>query len=469
MTSRHLAAGLLTIALVACGGLGDARFSDVRVENVELSAPTDGAAPESVVFDLAWDNSFRDQLNHDAAWVFVKLRTSGEAWRHARLSTGAADHAVAVDNGVPVVIEPAADGVGAFLYRSADGFTSIDWDGVTLGLDLAASDIDGAGIVDVAVIALEMVYVPEGPFLVGDGTDVDALLAAQLHAARTARPYRIDDEAALTLGGGGEGSVGNHDRSMPAGTRQQYWDDFSATQDQLLPASFPKGSAPFYAMKHELTQGDYARFLDLLDISQRAARNPAREAYADDPHRYAISAEAPFRVAPYNRAANWLSWMDLAAFADWSGLRPMTELEYEKAARGDRPPAAGEFAWGPEAPPAGKYNLQDPDTAEELVVNQEEGANVAFDGTVGLASTISGPLRVAAFLPLATSRLGFGAGTAAPSGAMISFRPPRRWSRIGMRIVRVSSSGLARSDITQQPPAPRCRPRPRSPGPPPSS
>jgi hypothetical protein len=40
-----------------------------------------------------------------------------------------------------------------------------------------------------------------------------------------------------------------------------------------------------------------------------------------------------------------------------------------------------------------------------------------------------------------SSRRGFGVGAAGPSGIMISLRPPRRCSRIGMRIVRVSSCG----------------------------
>ena len=35
-----------------------------------------------------------------------------------------------------------------------------------------------------------------------------------------------------------------------------------------------------------------------------------------------------------------------------------------------------------------------------------------------------------------SSRLGFGAGVATPSGVMISFRPPRRCRRIGMRMTR---------------------------------
>ena len=66
-----------------------------------------------------------------------------------------------------------------------------------------------------------------------------------------------------------------------------------------------------------------------------------------------------------------------------------------------------------------------------------------------------------------SSRRGFGAGTAAPSGVMISFRPPRRCSRIGMRMVRVSTSRPTRSVITLRPPARvRTRPEQEPPGPP---
>lgn len=45
-------------------------------------------------------------------------------------------------------------------------------------------------------------------------------------------------------------------------------------------------------------------------------------------------------------SANDLSWMDGAVLADWAALRPFTELEFEKAARGPVVPVADEFAWG---------------------------------------------------------------------------------------------------------------------------
>jgi hypothetical protein len=44
-----------------------------------------------------------------------------------------------------------------------------------------------------------------------------------------------------------------------------------------------------------------------------------------------------------------LSWADGAAFAAWAGLRPMTELELEKAVRGSREPLPDEIGpsyWG---------------------------------------------------------------------------------------------------------------------------
>lgn len=34
------------------------------------------------------------------------------------------------------------------------------------------------------------------------------------------------------------------------------------------------------------------------------------------------------------------------AYLNWSGLRPMTELEYEKSCRGERAAFANEMAWG---------------------------------------------------------------------------------------------------------------------------
>ena len=406
--ARFVALALLMALVVGCGGFGVDGYSDVRIENVTLRMPSTDAQPASIIFDIAWENSFRDDLNWDAVWVFVKFHEPGQPWRHAGISPAPSAHRIGENNGVLATLTPSKDGRGIFLHRADTGFSSIDWDQVSLSWPLIGDGVARSTSVEIEVIALQMVNIPEGPFMVGDGTTVEALVAAQFERGVSQQSFEISSEAAITLGGGGENSLGNHDRRVSSATSQQFWDDFSNETKQTLPDEFPKGFRSFYVMKNELTQGDYAHFLNLIDPSQQGTRNPASSVPVGEGHRYAISSSAEFRVMPYNRAANWLSWMDVAAFADWSGLRPMSELEFEKAARGDRYPNPGEFAWGPEVPPAGKYVLQDEDTPEELIPNQATGANVAFDGTIGLESSVSGPLRASAFVPLATSRLSFG-------------------------------------------------------------
>ena len=403
---------LVCVSLLIAGGCstfgGDDATSDVSIDNAVVEMPLTDGQQAHIVFDIAWGNSFRDQLNYDAVWVFAKYREPDGGWHHATMVAEPSAHAIGANNEVLASLVPAADGRGVFLYRGDDGFGSIDWDRVSLAWDFEADGLHRTASVEIAVLGIEMVYVPEGPFMLGDGMTVEGRFAAQFERGRSGRPYEVLSEEALVLGGSAEDSLGNHARRVSSATPQQFWDDFGASTEQRLPAEFPKGFAAYYVMKHEITQGEYARFLDLLDGSQRGTRNPAIDVPPNESHRYAISRSAPFRVAPHNRAANFLSWMDVAAFADWSGLRPMTELEFEKAGRGDRPPDMGEFAWGPETPPAGKYSLQDEGTPAELITNQHEGANVAFDGTIGLASSIAGPLRTGAFVPLARSRVEFG-------------------------------------------------------------
>ena len=397
------------LGAAGCSMLGGGAYSDVAVGNVELAMPPGRGQSAAVAFDISWGNSFRDELNWDAVWVFVKFREPTGAWRHASLSTTAAEHGVGSNNGVLARVVPTDDGRGAFLHRAEDGFGPIEWNEVRLAWDLEADGVDPSASVDIEVIALEMVYIPEGSFLLGDGMSVQGQVSAQFERGRDNRPFEVTSEAAISLGGSFASNLGNHDRQVSRSTAQQFWDDFGVAATRTLPAGFPKGHAAFYVMKHEIAQGEYARFLNMLDRSQQETRNPALNVRPSEQYRYAISRSAPFRVTPHNRAANYLSWMDIAAFADWSGLRPMSELEFEKAARGDREPQAGEFAWGPELPPAGKYTLENADTPEETVANQRAGrVNVAFEGTVGVASNISGPMRTGAFFPKANSRLEFG-------------------------------------------------------------
>ena len=256
----------------ACGGLGSDTLSEVRVENVSLQMPQLSAQPARIVFDIEWPSSFRDELNRDALWLFVKFREPAQSYRHARLVTEPTGHRVADNNGVLATLQPSDDGLGVFLYRAEEGFGAIDWDGVSLSWDLSVDGVARESTIDLEIIALQMVYVPEGPYLLGDGTTVDALLAAQFESGTSGRPHEVTGETEIVLGGGSAGSIGNNNRRTASDTPQQFRDDFSTGDARTLPASFPKGYAGFYVMKNELTQGDYARFLNLLDASQQVAR-----------------------------------------------------------------------------------------------------------------------------------------------------------------------------------------------------
>jgi formylglycine-generating enzyme required for sulfatase activity len=141
-------------------------------------------------------------------------------------------------------------------------------------------------------------------------------------------------------------------------------DDFNYVTSKELPLTFPNGYNAFYCMKYEVTQGQYVDFLNSLTRPQQ--ENRCRVTTVGN----YMSGTAGGHDTPQSRntvqlvedqddllprvfatvtpdcACNWILWPDLAAFADWSGLRPMTELEFEKACRGPLKPVPNEYAWG---------------------------------------------------------------------------------------------------------------------------
>jgi len=119
----------------------------------------------------------------------------------------------------------------------------------------------------VKIFAIEMVYVTQGSFYVGDGTTTD-VEGQFCSGTNTTKPFQIISEGALTLGGGGASSLGNNNaRGMPNDSSVS--DDFNDTTSQALPATFPKGYNAFYMMKYDLTQGQYRDFLNTLTRTQQ--------------------------------------------------------------------------------------------------------------------------------------------------------------------------------------------------------
>ena len=374
-----------------------------------------------VQFNITWQNSWRiGPDRRDAAWVFVKYRTSDGAWGHCSLNntghTSPSGSTIA-----PGLVAPASafnastnPAVGVFIHRSADGSGTFTANGAQLLWNYSVNGVSLVDVTEIRVFAIEMVYVPQGAFFVGNGgTEVGSFTDGAWTSGATI-PRQITSEGAITIGQvagnlWGTSSVGSSTIG-PAGP---------------LSAAFPKGFAAFYCMKYEVTQQGYVDFLNTLTYNQQVTRTatvPTSAAgsaamFTSNTNRNGIDIQTP-GVASTNPAVyacnldgdafygeagsdgtdiacNFLSWGDLTAYLDWSGLRPLTELEFEKACRGTLPPVADAFPWGT-AIAGSAYTLANAGATNEGIATNYSTilGNASYGTTVG---TIGGPLRVGIF------------------------------------------------------------------------
>jgi len=261
------------------------------------------------------------------------------------------------------------DGKGVFLYSSENfvgDFTSnnnmLKWYYVNDGV----SDDD---IVEVKLFAIEMVYVPEGSYFLGTPTNE----IGSFKSGSTTDPYEITSENTII--------VGDNDLNYLTNSKDSWPDGNSGDRNGPIPEAFPKGFDAFFMMKYEITQEQYVDFLNMLTRTQQNSHTQT-DISGTSPQYYrpyvmSKTKSPAFRngirvldVFPSSGslnfycdlnnnnipnenddgltiACNYLSWADDAAFSDWAGLRPMTEMEYEKAARGaGQSPANWEEAGG---------------------------------------------------------------------------------------------------------------------------
>ena len=245
---------LIPLLLMAITGFASANF--LRIQNVTILGQDKVNHHTKIQFDLGWDHSWRDDKNWDAAWVFIKYTTNnGSTWKHATLSTSSGNHTASPGS----VIAPATDGKGVFIYRSVNGSGSNNWTGMQLRWNYGTDGVTDSAIVRVKVVGTEMAYIPSGGFWVGDGNPSGTEYGFRDGTANN--PFRIDAESAISVGGTSTGNMT---------TNGAAYDDFTSGV-QTLPATFPKGFAAFYIMKHELTQEQYRDFLNSLTRAQCSA------------------------------------------------------------------------------------------------------------------------------------------------------------------------------------------------------
>ena len=313
----------------------------VKANNLEITNLT--STGNQVTFDLSWDNSWHNTLeHHDAAWVFVKQAPNGGAsWLHANILSAT------VSSGYQVVVS--VDNVGVTFRRSGNGNGTVNMS-VTLTLD------NPMGIYrDYKVMGTEMVYVPEGSFYVGDGWSFHTYHQGD----DPTLSYHVTSEGAITHGTTiddiGGGNYGGAD----------------------INAEFPKGYSAFYCMKYQITMSQYVDFLNcqsrasqdsltnsdlsgstitntfvMTDTDIEDGGNPIRcDSYMGYGNiEFYCDLDEDFIKNEYDdgqsRAINNMNVGHLLAYLDWAGLAPMTDFEYEKACRGPVPAVTGEYAWG---------------------------------------------------------------------------------------------------------------------------
>lgn len=410
---RKILYALLLCMLMVGGALAN-NIRIIGIPRLDQDTLTNTA---KITVDIAWDNSWRTSkpANHDAAWIFVKC-WDGEAWNHVYLEdkdgsyvpgtekeadwankpTSGVKYSVTDREGVntkmKMVLEPGYSMawknwhldpeekavvccVGYFLYRKDYGAGDIMVPGVSFTWNYASQGFVDEDDLVVKVFAVEMVYVPQGPFYLG-GTG----LADWQYGSFTTNednfgtPMVITSEAEIKV-----------EKSSSKSTLWAYGD---AIEEGKIPATWPKGYNAFYIMKYEMSQQAYCEFLNTLLQAQQdgriqgtlAALGVCTYAWGTDlsPYRQYIKVKQAAPVALFGMdanqncvfdetdridyrgngdtlvrnidgqdlAVNFVSVYDLLAYAEFAGLRPMTEFEYEKACRGPREPVNNEYAWG---------------------------------------------------------------------------------------------------------------------------
>jgi formylglycine-generating enzyme required for sulfatase activity len=378
--------------------------NSLTANNLVIGTPT--IVGSNIAVTISWDNSWSTTVtpaNFDAVWVFVKRQAcSNNLYNQALVSTVSANHAI---TGSVLQVDAVTDGMGVFVRRSSSGNGNIATETLTLALQTAANGAD-----NFQVFGIEMVNIPQGNFFIGDGVGCsnNNFFNLLITSATQAAGLGVNGNYICC----GLGSAGS------------------------LLSTFPLGFNSFYCMKYEISQQQYASFLNSLTFTQQLARTAVNPASAVGSFAIA-SAATPCRnfirirtvgvsgITPavygcdlnsngifdeaadgQNIACGWLSWSDLMAYLDWAALRPMTEFEYEKVCRGAAPASlCNEYAWNSTAiTQAVSSSLNNAGQVSETSTAAGNGL-CAFGGN----GTTDGPLRCGFAAGAATTKAQAGA------------------------------------------------------------
>jgi formylglycine-generating enzyme required for sulfatase activity len=317
--AKRCACGLALIPLLAAG-TAMAGYNDwpskVRIQNVKVE-PQDRKT-RTISFDLSWENSWRYENNHDAAWVVFKVKPEGSGeWQHARLAAEKVKNPAGYgqQSGTPLEFIVPEDRLGVFIRRAELGFGTVAATNVTVVWDLAGNPgLAADARVEVCGAGIEMVYIPEGAFYLNTGgaqtNHFYEFTDGQVHT----KPYRVTGEGAIPTG------------QQPG--KLWAWRGAQPEDQGEIPAAFPKGYGAFYCMKTQIKHNYYVSFLNTLTPEQAAQRIPPNSGFQCTSNTYSSA-----KIDSVH-AYSLVSWADARAYASWAAIRPMTEMEWVKIGRG---------------------------------------------------------------------------------------------------------------------------------------
>jgi len=337
---------IMTLLFLSLGLLVDSKANGIDISNISLLNHDAVAKTVEIQFDITWQNSWRHPVtsgmpNWDAAWVFGRFSVRGESDWHPMVLTPSAD--ITGMGTMDVVSHPTQEpnGIGAMIYRAGPGSGTFSATEVSITWYYGANNptIGDFDLLEVRLFGIEMVNIPGGPFYLGSG--LNSLTYDSFYQQGTSnQPYRLASSSTVSIGGINELDFAGHEGGL------------------VLATDYPRGLQAFYLMKHELTE---QMLTNLLNSVGTGIPNThiydqiilAHQSSGSINHylRRTLMIEGGDSLYHYSslrpeQPINYLSWEDVASFADWAGLRPYTELEFEKAARGwSYPSSADEFPW----------------------------------------------------------------------------------------------------------------------------
>jgi len=279
---------------------------------------------------------------------------------------------------------------------------------VSLSWNYSQDGVSNSDTVEIRVFGIEMVYIPEGGFFAGDNATSNA---AFKQGSSDNDPWWIGSESAISVTNSGGTGTGLAEKAA-----EYYYPGGGDVAGSVftIPAAFPKGYQAFYVMKGEIAQAQWINLFNTLTDTQKSTRDITSSSGKNTDtltYRNNISwggsgdATLPDQGggATYEGVAiNYLSWADLTAYLDWAGLRPMSELEFERAARGPQRAVSGEYAWGSTSITRAT-SISNGGLPSERA---QSGANCAFNNH----PSVQGPLRVGSFSAGVSNRTLAGAG-----------------------------------------------------------